>query len=95
MIVSKKLPSRRPSDHPLFQQELKSYSFALNLQAYITIFFAIGLVFLPLGIYFYDNSNKSIEYINQYDGPSITSDCTISQSNVGQHCYVRNKICFL
>ncbi len=55
----------------------------------VGLFFLIGLVFIPLGVFFINQSTLIVEKQYKYDGPDVTTDCSISTGNQGTSCSVR------
>ncbi|CAN0336156.1 unnamed protein product, partial [Laminaria digitata] len=55
------------SDTPFRQQRVKSFLPILQPRLVVGIFFAIGVVFIPLGKWFIDESEQVVEYSRRYD----------------------------
>ena len=60
----------------------------MNDVMYAAMFFMVGLMFLPIGVYLRNMSTLVYEYKYKYDGPSVKGDCTITEGNVGSTCSV-------
>ncbi len=83
------LSTHKYADDPFKQQRLPDLQPKLSLIGVISIYFVIGIIFLPLGIYLRKISNAVVEYTVKYDGSNADlSGCSISQSNVGSNCNV-------
>eukprot|EP00752_Nemacystus_decipiens_P010452 g9311.t1 len=79
--------SRRPKNTPFRQQRVKSFLPILQPLMVVGIFLAIGVVFIPLGKWFMDESEEVVEYSRRYDGKSVDVEgCQITQANEGVSC---------
>ncbi|CAN0131984.1 unnamed protein product [Scytosiphon promiscuus] len=79
--------SRRPKDTPFRQQRVKSFLPILQPLVVVGIFFAIGIVFIPLGKWFMDESEEVVEFRRRYDGDSVDVEgCQITEANEGVAC---------
>ncbi|CAM9775858.1 unnamed protein product, partial [Hapterophycus canaliculatus] len=74
-------------DTPFRQQRVKSFLPILQPLVVVGIFFAIGIVFIPLGKWFMDESEEVVEYKRRYDGGSVDVEgCQITEANAGVAC---------
>lgn len=55
----------------------------------IMIYFLIGIVFVPLGVFLKNESDNVKEFTIKYDGPNAdVQDCLITSANAGETCTV-------
>lgn len=73
---------------PFNQQKMRAIQFQRHPAIPVGLYFLIGLVFIPLGVYFIDQSKLIVEKQYQYDGPDVSTNCSISSGNEGTSCSV-------
>lgn len=65
-VVEKKLPTRRPKDTKFKQQKLPAWQPIMTAGTVLPFLFAIGVVFIPLGIALFFTSNNIQEFVINY-----------------------------
>jgi hypothetical protein len=75
-------------DTPFKQQQLPAWQPNIAWPDYIYVFILLGIVFIPMGIVFLEQSSHLQEYIMTYDGSSMDVPCNITSSNEGNTCEV-------
>ena len=71
------------------QQSLKAIQLQSHPAIHVAFFFLIGLIFLPMGVYFINQATLVSEFKYPYDGPDTTTSCSISTGNEGRSCNVK------
>jgi hypothetical protein len=67
---------------------MKAIQFQSHPAVQVALLFLIGLLFLPLGVYFVNQATLITEYQYHYDGPDTATNCSISTGNQGTDCSV-------
>ena len=82
--------SKRPENSPFNQQRLRGWQPTITLNGLIGLFFAIGLLLLPLGIVLLTESANVKEFSVQYDSSDGKMDvpCSISEANANGNCSI-------
>lgn len=80
--------SRKPEDTPFKQQRLAALQPILTPYKVIAIFFAIGIIFVPVGVKLLNISESLYESHVKYDGYGSGGWCSISVANEGKSCEV-------
>jgi len=82
--------SRRPEPTPFNQQQLYAWQPAFTLQHFISFFFVVGIVFVPLGVVLLKKSDSMQVYNKVYDDSSGLPDvdCSITTANAGTNCTI-------
>lgn len=81
--------SRRPVATPFNQQQMKAIQLQRHPALQVGFFFIVGLIFIPMGVYFINQSTLIVEKQYKYDGPDVSTNCSISYGNEGTSCSVR------
>ncbi|CBJ34092.1 conserved unknown protein [Ectocarpus siliculosus] len=85
--------SRRPKDTPFRQQRVTSFLPILQPLLVVGIFLAIGVVFIPLGKWFIEESEEVVEFKRRYDGDNVDVEgCKITEGNQGTTCSVQIEV---
>eukprot|EP01121_Diplochlamys_sp_Union-15-3_P018239 TRINITY_DN6606_c0_g1_i1.p1 TRINITY_DN6606_c0_g1~~TRINITY_DN6606_c0_g1_i1.p1 ORF type:complete len:308 (-),score=52.15 TRINITY_DN6606_c0_g1_i1:36-959(-) len=75
--------SKKPNNSAFKQQKLKAWQPILTPIPVITTFFIIGVIFIPLGVFFLITSNQVHEYQERYDNVcGNSSRCNITFQDV-------------
>eukprot|EP00794_Sanderia_malayensis_P016780 gene16780-18475_t len=78
--------SRRPGNSAFKQQKLKAWQPILTASSVLPVFFVIGVLFLPIGIYLLVSSNNVQEFIKEYTSCSNCDKFFDDVANVGKTC---------
>ena len=82
--------SRRPENSAFNQQKLRGYQPSVTLNGLIAIFFVLGLLFVPLGVWLLTESDNVKEYSVKYDSSDGKMDvaCSITEANANGNCSI-------
>ncbi|OQR92960.1 hypothetical protein THRCLA_08577 [Thraustotheca clavata] len=86
--------SKRPDDTPFKQQRLKAWQPILTPNWVIGTFFLVGLIFIPIGVFLFEEDKSIVEMSLQYDGVNMgssTPSTGASMQNLSTSgCYLKN-----
>ncbi|EQC35554.1 hypothetical protein SDRG_06844 [Saprolegnia diclina VS20] len=86
--------SKRPDDTPFKQQRLKAWQPILTPNWVIGTFFLVGLIFIPIGVFLFEENKNIVEMSLQYDGVNMhtpsASDGVALQNVSANGCYLKN-----
>eukprot|EP01036_Dinobryon_divergens_P027824 gene27824-36659_t len=88
MSTDDKKVNRPPADN-FRQQKLKAWQPILTPFKVVAIFIAVGVAFIPTGIFLLGQSDAIYENIMTYDGSSPDVDCSITKQNQGKICQIK------
>ncbi|OQR91037.1 hypothetical protein ACHHYP_05042 [Achlya hypogyna] len=87
-------PSKRPDDTPFKQQRLKAWQPILTPNWVIGTFFLVGLIFIPIGVFLFEENQNITEMAIQYDGVNLASgaqsDGAALQNISSTGCYLKS-----
>jgi len=90
-VARKQTTMKRPEDTQFNQQKLRGWQPTLTLNGLIAVFFIVGLLFVPLGVYLTVQSDNVKEFSVKYDSSDGLMDipCSISEANVNGDCTIK------
>jgi hypothetical protein len=89
MDIDKPPANNRPENTLFNQQRLKGWQLRITLNGLIAIYFLIGSIFIPVGLYLLDVASSTFDMSKTYDSASgMEIDCHISSNDEGLPCQI-------